>query len=69
VRAGIQPSTVGSVFSCLYTIVVNRTFTGFLNYPTGATVLVTVNPSEKQSSGFLPRATPASWNPRVIEVR
>lgn len=50
--ASLQPSTVGPIFSCLYTIVVNRTFPGIQNYPTGVSVLVTINPSLQQTNGF-----------------
>lgn len=48
---GVQPSTVGSVFNCLYTIIVNRDVRGMLNYPTGIGVLMTINPSEEQVNG------------------
>jgi hypothetical protein len=41
----MQPSTVGQIFNCLYTIVVNRIIKGFGNYPTGVSVLMTINPS------------------------
>ncbi len=42
----MQPSTVGQIFNCLYTVVVNRTIKGFANYPTGVSVLMTVNPCQ-----------------------
>lgn len=48
---GIQPSTVGSVFNCLYTIIVNRDVRGLQNYPTGIGVLMTINPSLEQVNG------------------
>jgi hypothetical protein len=44
-RKGMQPSTVGQIYNCLYTIVVNRTIRGMANYPTGVSVLMTINPS------------------------
>ena len=66
----MQPSTVGQIFNCLYTVVVNRIIKGFGNYPTGVSVLMTINPSQSQVSGFSPvYKSPHDWNPRVADLR
>ena len=67
----MQPSTVGQIFNCLYTIVVNRTIKGFANYPTGISVLITVNPCPEQVSDIEnnEQSLPTNWNPRVLDLR
>lgn len=70
----MQPSTVGLIFNCLYTVVVNRTISGFANYPTGVSVLITVNPCNEQVSGFKDAykfrdQIEPSWNPRIYDIR
>ncbi|TNV80667.1 hypothetical protein FGO68_gene12481 [Halteria grandinella] len=70
----MQPTTVGQIFNCLYTIVVNRTIRGFNNYPTGVSVLITINPCSEQVSGFketvrFHEQVEHSWNPRVYDIR
>ena len=64
-----QPSTIGTIYSCLYTVVINRGFTGLFNYPVGIAVLSTINPSEHQTSGFANVIIPEIWNPTVIDCR
>eukprot|EP00347_Sterkiella_histriomuscorum_P014117 403362106 len=74
---GLQPSTVGQIFNCLYTIIINRSVRGLgLNYPTGISVLATVNPSIMQVNGFeqvtftLQNSDPENilWNPKLIDL-
>ena len=66
----MQPSTVGQIYNCLYTVVVNRFVKGFANYPTGVSVLITINPCQAQVSGFKPKLKPPKgWNPRVLDLR
>lgn len=64
-----QPSTIGHIYSCLYTVVVNRGFKGIFNYPTGLSSLITVNPSEEQVNGFQYVVPPAGWDPMVYDCR
>lgn len=68
-RKGMQPSTVGQIFNCLYTVVVNRTISGVANYPTGVSVLITINPSISQISGFKKIEVPGDWNPKLINLK
>ena len=68
-RSGLQPSTVGQIFNCLYTVVVNRNIKGFANYPTGVSVLVSINPSEEMVNGFEKVQVPNDWNPRLVDLR
>ena len=68
-KSGLQPSTVGQIFNCLYTVVVNRNIKGFANYPTGVSVLVSINPSEEMVNGFEKVQVPLDWNPRLIDLR
>ena len=65
----MQPSTVGNVFSCLYTVVVNRGFRGCFNYPVGISVLTTLNPSMRQVDGFEKVNVPETWSPAFLDFR
>ncbi len=64
-----QPSTIGHIYSCLYTVVVNRGFKGCFNYPTGLSSLITINPSEQQVNGFEYVVPPVGWDPMVVDCR
>ena len=68
---GLQPSTVSQIYNCLYTIVINRTISGgIMNYPSGVSVLLTINPSVTQiSGGFAPGLIGNAWNPRFVDLR
>ena len=57
------------MYNCLYTIVVNRNIAGVANYPTGVSVLITINPSESMVSGFEEVKIPEDWNPKVVDLR
>ena len=65
----MQPSTVGQIYNCLYTVVVNRTISGLANYPTGVSVLMTINPSPAQLGGFPKIRVMPRWHPKLIDVR
>lgn len=50
-------------------MVVNRTIRGLANYPTGVSVLITINPSEVMTNGFEKVEVPVNWNPKLIDLR
>ena len=47
----------------------NRNIAGVANYPTGVSVLITINPSESMVSGFEEVKVPEDWNPKVVDLR